>query len=212
MQGLATVSEPLSGNHSTSPWNTDAILGLVFRHFNDIYPDVAEYGMGTGSMIGVPNSMDTSQQFGYIYGEGVPGGRVFYQDAQEKRGKWLPGWGLSEENALARPEPRAGIPDLNAVKHANAITSVWIAKNPSIVSMSQGMVGAMVGCSTGVLIAYSVGSRPNQVRRYERGQVTAKWAICPGVPITSITVDENYNATRSGNKRVWAVVLNALGE
>jgi len=53
---------------------------------------------------------------------------------------------------------------------------------------------------------------PVHDRRYERGQVTAKWVISPGVPIIAISVDENYSVKRHAHRRIWATVLNALGE
>ena len=44
------------------------------------------------------------------------------------------------------------------------------------------------------------------------GELTARWVLSPGVPIIAIAVDENYSLKRQAQNRVWAVVLNALGE
>ncbi|KAI5283140.1 hypothetical protein KEM54_002369, partial [Ascosphaera aggregata] len=211
-EGVATTSDPLNGKFGVDAWSSYTDQGLMFRRFSDIYPDVAEYGMGAGSMTGVPNSMDTSQQYGYIYGEGVPAGRLFLQCTAEKRGLWLGGWGLSDDNELAPADSRAGIPDLKLVKHLHSVTSVWIAKNPNILRLSHGLIAVMAGSSTGILTAYSLGASPYYARKYTKGQITAKWAICPGVPIISIKVDEQISESRLQNGRVWAVVTNALGE
>jgi len=54
------------------------------------------------------------------------------------------------------------------------------------------------------LTAYSLGTSPVHDRRYERGQVTAKWVISPGVPIIAISVDENYSVKRHAHRRIWA--------
>ncbi|KZZ91003.1 F-box domain, Skp2-like protein [Ascosphaera apis ARSEF 7405] len=130
----------------------------------------------------------------------------------EKSGLWLSGWGLTGEDEVAAFDARAGIPDLNQVKNANSITSVWIAKNSNILRLSQGLVAILAGSSTGILTAYSLGPSPYYARKFSKGQITAKWAVCPGVPIIDIKIDDNYSETRQQNGRVWAVVTNALGE
>ncbi|RJE21770.1 F-box and WD [Aspergillus sclerotialis] len=174
-----------------------------FRHFADLYPGDAEYGEGSGDMVGLPNSMDVSQLYGMIYGEGCPQGRAYFISTTEQRGRFL---GLSESTS----QPKLGIPALNVIN--TAICSVWIAKSSQILKMTGGLVGMLSGSSTGVLTAYALGPHPTYEKRFERGQVTARWVLCPGVPIIAIAVDDNYSPSRHERQRIWAAVLNALGE
>lgn len=174
-----------------------------FRHFADLYPGDAEYGEGSGNMVGLPNSMDVSQLYGMVYGEGCPQGRAYFISTTEQRGRFL---GLSESTS----RPKLGIPALNPIN--TAICAVWIAKSSQILKMTGGLVGMLSGSSTGVLTAYALGPHPTYEKRYERGQVTARWVLCPGVPIIAIAVDDNYSPSRYERRRIWAAVLNALGE
>ncbi|KAJ5239014.1 hypothetical protein N7468_003633 [Penicillium chermesinum] len=198
-QGIASASDPSAVKVST--W------GLadhqMFRHFADIFPGDAQYGLGAGEMVGMPNSMDVSQPYGMIYGEGCPQGRSYFISTTEQRGRFL---GLSDLGS----HPQLGIPAVNMITHA--ICSVWIAKSASILKATGGLVAMMSGSSSGILSSYALGPHPTYERRYERGQVTARWALCPGVPIIGIAVDDNFSTRRHSQRRVWAVVLNALGE
>jgi hypothetical protein len=138
-----------------------------------------------------------------IYGEGCPQGRSYFISTTEQRGRFL---GASDLGS----HPQLGIPAVNMITHA--VCSVWIAKSPQILKMTQGLVGMLSGSSSGVLTAYSLGPHPTYERRYEQGQATARWVLCPGVPIIGIAVDDQYSTKRHSGKRVWAVALNALGE
>ncbi|KAL4863091.1 hypothetical protein BDV12DRAFT_177938 [Aspergillus spectabilis] len=174
------------------------------RHFADSFPGEAEYGLGSGNVVGVPNSMDVSQPFGMIYGEGCPQGRIYYLSTAEQRGRFL---GLLSD---VGSRPQLGIPAINYI--TTAITSVWIAKSSEILKMTGGLVGMLSGSSSGILTAFALGPHPTYEKRFERGQVTARWVLSPGVPIISIAVDDNYSPNRCQRGRVWAAVLNALGE
>lgn len=198
-QGIASASDPSSVKVGT--WGVSD--HQMFRHFADLFPGEAQYGLGSGDMVGVPNLMDVSQPYGMIYGEGCPQGRSYFISATEQRGRFL---GASDLGS----HPPLGIPAVNMITHA--VCSVWIAKSPHILKMSQGLVGMLSGSSSGVLTAYSLGPHPTYERRYEPGQVTARWVLCPGVPIIGIAVDDHYSVQRQSGKRIWAVALNALGE
>ncbi|KAL6231014.1 hypothetical protein BDW75DRAFT_221325 [Aspergillus navahoensis] len=174
------------------------------RHFADSFPGEAEYGLGSGNIIGVPNSMDVSQPYGMIYGEGCPQGRTYYLSTAEQRGRFLDT--LNDASSL----PKLGIPAINRI--TTAITAVWIAKSAEILKMTGGLVGMLSGSSSGILTAYALGPHPTYEKRFERGQITARWVLSPGVPIVGIAVDDNYSPKRRQGGRVWVAVLNALGE
>ncbi|KAH8697880.1 F-box and WD domain protein [Talaromyces proteolyticus] len=197
-QGAASTSDPSAGK--TGSWGFSSPL---FQHFADLYEGEIEYGLGPGDMIGLPNSMDVSQLYGMAYGEGCPQGRSYFISSGEQRGRFL---SFSELDS----EPDLGIPALNMI--TTAVSSVWIAKSPNVLKMTNGMVGILCGTSSGILTAYALGTSPVHDYRFDRGQVTARWVLSPGVPIISIAVDENYSTKRHSKRRIWATVLNALGE
>ncbi|KAK4866973.1 hypothetical protein LT330_007714 [Penicillium expansum] len=198
-QGIASASDPSTVKVGT--WGVSD--HQMFRHFADMFPGEAQYGLGSGDMVGMPNLMDLSQPYGMIYGEGCPQGRSYFISATEQRGRFLGASGLGSH-------PPLGIPAVNMITHA--VCSVWIAKSSHILKMTQGLVGMLSGSSSGVLTAYSIGPHPTYERRHEPGQVTARWVLCPGVPIIGIAVDDQYSLKRYSGKRIWAVALNALGE
>lgn len=198
-QGIASASDPASVKVGT--WGLSD--HQLFRHFADLYTGVAEYGLGSGDMVGLPNRMDVSQPYGMIYGEGCPQGRSYFISSAELRGRFL---GLTVSN----PEPQLGIPAQNLI--TSSVTAVWIAKSSEVLRMTKGLVGMLSGSSAGILTAYSLGPNPLYEPRFERGQPTAKWVLCPGVPIIAIAVDDKISPQRHAGRRIWAVVLNALGE
>ncbi|KKZ65223.1 hypothetical protein EMCG_08931 [[Emmonsia] crescens] len=200
-QGVASMSDPTSGKTGTGTWGLS--FPQMFKHFSDIFPGEAEWGLGPGNMVGMPNVMDVSQPYGMVYGEACPQGRAYYLSSSEKHGRFLSG-------ADATSQPHLGIPSISTI--GTAICSVWIAKSPQILKMTKGLCGILCGSSLGTLTAYALGPNPSYDQRFERGQVTAKWVLCPGVPIIAITVDENYSTKRRLHRRIWAVALNALGE
>jgi hypothetical protein len=175
----------------------------TFLQFSDRFPGDALYGLGPGNIVGVPNSMDVSQPYGMVHGEGSPGGFVYYRFTEEMRGHFL-----SPSSGLSVPE--AGIPRLLPVQET--ICSVWIAKSSTIPSLTDGLIGLMSASSLGVVTAYSLGPLGTRDQRFGRGEITARWVVSPGVPIIAIAVDEQYSTKRQSDSRAWAVVLNALGE
>ncbi|KAJ5762532.1 uncharacterized protein N7511_005914 [Penicillium nucicola] len=198
-QGIASASDPSTVKVGT--WGVSD--HQMFRHFADLFPGEAQFGLGAGDVVGLPNVMDVSQPYGMVYGEACPQGRSYFISTTEQRGRFL---GPSELGS----HPKLGIPAVNMITHA--VCSVWIAKSSGILKMTEGLIGLMSGSSSGVLTAYSLGPNPTYEKRYERGQATAKWVLSPGVPIIGIAVDEQYSIKRHSERRIWAVALNALGE
>lgn len=176
---------------------------VAFRHFAETHPGFRMWGLGQGTVVGVPNAMDVSQPFGMVYGEGMPGGTVYHLGASDKHG------------AILTPFLNAPIPDFNIprmMQDAQATCSVWIAKSPALPSLTRGMIGLLAGSSNGVLSAFSLGSPSKFDQRFDRGQLTARWLLSPGVPIVAISVDERCTQERVDDGRICAVALNALGE
>lgn len=197
--GMVTSSDPLTGK--VDSWGqTDPTF---FAQFAERFPGVAEWGMGAGDEVGRPNVMDVSQPFGMIYGQGCLEGLCYYRSVEELRGRFI-----AETTDLSMPE--VGIPKLGV--DGGAICSVWIAKSNTIPTLSEGLVGMMMGSAAGVVTACSIGTDGLRNSRVQRGELTARWVLSPGVPIIAITVDETYSLKRHAQNRIWAVALNALGE
>jgi hypothetical protein len=199
--GVVTVSDPSVGKVIES-WggNTDF---SAFHHFEDsAYAGEALWGLGAGDLVGLPNSLDLSHSYGRIYGEGLPGGRVFFTPISDRRGLFL---------TLDSPAAHdLGIPDVNTSRRS--VCSTWIVKSERILKATSGLFGLLAGYSNGVLAAYSIGANGVYDRRFEKGEPTAKWVLSPGVPIIAIEIDENVSSYRQSQRRIWAVALNALGE
>lgn len=174
----------------------------MFSQYTDEFPGDALYGLGAGETIGVPNTMNVSQRYGMVYGEGYPGGLVYFRSTEEKRGR-----ALAPVPDIFSPE--IGIPRL---RQAETVCSLWIAKSARIPDITGGLFGILAGSSHGILSSYSLGTTQIQERRFERGEITARWVISPGVPIVAIVLDDNFSTTRQGTRRIWGSVLNALGE
>ena len=196
--GMASSSDPRTSK--VDAWGFSD--PLITRQFEDVHPGDAPYGLGAGEVVGLPNIMDISQPFGMIYAEGLPGGRVYYRSIEEKRGRDL-------ACHLDFSMPELGIP---AIVPTESICSVWIAKTPNVPDLSEGIVGLLVGSSSGLVSAYSLGTNALRERRLERGELSTRWVLSPGVPIIAIAVDENFSRERQLLDRIWAVALNALGE
>jgi len=197
-QGVVTASDPAAGKNTG--WGLADFE--AFKHFADLYTGEEPYGLGSGDVIGMTNVMEISQAFGKLYGEACPGGRLFYTSTTEQRGRFLMVSSMANHHL--------GIPEVKMTEAG--ITAVWLAKNENVLKVTSGLFGALAGSSTGILSAYAVGPSPVYDRRLDKGELTARWAICPGVPIIAIDVDEKVSARRIGRRRIWATVLNALGE
>ena len=196
--GSACWSDPKTGR--VDQWGFADPLSFV--QFADRFPGDELYGLGTGDIVGAPNVMDVSQPYGMVYGEGLPGGVLYYRAIEERRGRTLT-WEWQSSN------PNKGIPSLWGTE---TICSVWVAKSVNIPDASQGLIGILSGSSNGIISAFSLGTNNLQDRRLERGEMTARWVLSPGVPIIAIVVDDDFSPKRKSLNRIWAVALNALGE
>ncbi|KAK4176922.1 putative F-box/WD repeat-containing protein POF10 [Triangularia setosa] len=195
--GIATVSDPTTGRLDK--------VGLddpfSFQQLDETSPDLRFWGLDDG-LAAVPNVLDVSQQYGLVGGEGFPGGRVYFKGAGDLRGKYL-----GRDDAIIDMAPEIPkIPEL-----MEAISAVWIAKSSNVMQTTNSMVGIMAGSTLGVVTSYTLGS-DSSGPRFSKGDMTARWVLCPGVPIVDIKVDDNYSLKRKALGRVWAVALNALGE
>jgi hypothetical protein len=197
--GMVTSSDPMTGK--VDPWGQSD--PHFYGQFSERFPGVAEWGLGSGEVVGRPNVMDISQPYGMIYGQGCPEGSCYYRSLEEMRGRFI-----AEPSDFTMPE--AGIPKLGI--DGGAICSVWIAKSSTIPTLSEGLIGMMMGSAAGVVSACSIGTDGLRSSRVQRGELTARWVLSPGVPIIAIAVDEQYSAKRYAQNRIWAVALNALGE
>ena len=197
--GMASTSDSSTGK--VDPWGFADPQS--FLQFTERHPGEAEYGLGAGDIVGVPNSMSVSQRFGMAYADGSPGGSIYYRSVEEQRGRLL---------SASRPQsaPGLGVPWLDPAREA--MCAVWMSKTSIIPDITEGLIGIMSGSSSGVLTAYSLGTNGLQGRRFERGEMTARWVLSPGVPIIGIAVDEKYSPQRQLDGRIWAVAMNALGE
>lgn len=200
--GTATSSDPSAAK--VDSWGLSD--PQFFLQFAERFPGDAQFGLGPGEIVGVPNPMDVSQPFGMVVGEGSPGGMTYYRSTEEMRGRFL-----LFSSAMSIPE--LGVPKI--MSSTEAITAVWIAKSAAIPSLTEGLVGILSASSSGVLTAYSLGStngNNNRDQRFGRGEMTARWVLSPGVPIIALAVDNEYSMKRQAQNRIWAVALNALGE
>jgi hypothetical protein len=196
--GTACTSDPNAGK--VNNWGLTDPQALP--QFSDLFVGDQPYGVGDGPA-GVPNCMDLSHPFGMVYGEGFPGGQVYFRPSEEMRGRFL-------SQPVDFVDHRCGIPKLPGL--TEAISAVWIAKTKSVPSMTDGLIGIMTGSTLGIVTAYSLGADTAHGHRIGKGQLTAKWVLSPGVPIIGLKVDDSYNAQRKTSGRLWAVALNALGE
>ncbi|MCJ1468784.1 hypothetical protein MMC07_007414 [Pseudocyphellaria aurata] len=196
--GSASISDPVTKR--VDNWGSADAQG--FSNFTEQFPGDAQYGLDAGNVIGVPNSMDVSHPYGMVYAEGYPGGIVYFRSVAEKRGRNL---ALLLDVSL----PELGIPQLSGPE---TICSTWIAKSSNVPDVSGGLVGMLTGSSHGIVSSYSIGTNSLGERRLERGELTARWVLSPGVPITAIKIDDCSSLKRRTDRRIWAVVLNALGE
>ena len=197
--GLATASEPSLGK--ADGWGFRDPFSL--DEFVDMYPGEAQYGLGRGQIVGLPNPLCVSRRHGMICGEGIPGGRLYFRSIEEQRGHLL-----MTTKELAAPE--LGVPSLNSA--LESVCAVWISKTSNIPDMTDGLIGMVSGSSLGIVSAYSLGSNNLNGRRLDRGELTARWVLSPGIPIIALFIDEHYSAKRSRDGRIWIVALNALGE
>jgi hypothetical protein len=194
--GVGTVSDPTTGK--VENWGFEDPFSIA--QLDEMFPNLQPYGLGDGPAA-LPNVMDVSQAYGFVAGEGFPGGRAYFRPINEFRGRYL-----SQESDVI--DAYADIPKIPEL--SEAISSVWMARSSAVPTVTQSMVGILTGSTLGVVTAYGLGFDPTA--RYANGDMTVRWVLSPGVPIISIKVDESYSLKRKASQRVWAVALNALGE
>ena len=174
-----------------------------FRSFGEAHPGSTAWGLGHGNIVGCPNVMDLSTTHGMAYGEATPGGYAFYLAANDKRGKFLSPF-------LSISDFGHGIPRISQDLHS--VSSIWIAKTQGVPHMTKGLVGILAGSSSGVVSAYSVGTPGGRDQRLDKGELTARWLLSPGVPIVHVIADDHYSIERNQHGRFWSIAVNALGE
>ncbi|KAL8409680.1 hypothetical protein RB594_007941 [Gaeumannomyces avenae] len=197
--GICTLGDPTSGK--IERWGLDDDFSLP--QLDDVFPQLVPFGTDTGPAATL-NVTDVSVPYGLVAGEGFPGGRPFFRPVGEPSGLYLGIQPAAWIDALPRDIPK--IPEM-----IDAICSVWIAKSSAVPSLTHSVVGILTGSTLGIVTSYSLGSESSGPR-YNRGDMTCRWVLSPGVPIVALEVDEHYSPRRKAMKRVWAVALNALGE
>ncbi|KAI9723165.1 MAG: hypothetical protein M1828_004268 [Chrysothrix sp. TS-e1954] len=203
VHGLASTGSVTSSDKKGKPDAWGFVDRVAFRHFCETHPGYAQWGLGSGELVGTPNVMDVSQPNGMVYGEGTPGGEVFLLGADDRHGRYLAPF-------LNISDPVNGLPRVN--HDYQSICSVSIAKSAAIPQMTRGLVGVLSGSSNGIVSAYSLGPARHHERRFERGQITIRWTVSPGIPIVALAMDDHLSEERLRDNRVWAVAMNALGE
>lgn len=195
--GLASISNPMTGK--LERWAREDIYTL--GQAADAVPHLPLYGVAEGPAAGL-NVMDVSPTYGFIAGEGFPGGQPYFRPAVGKRGRVVDYGNPLPETYPDIPRPP---PDVEG------ISSVWIAKTSAVPILTSATVGILTGSTLGVVTAYALGRQTSR-RKFEDGEMSCRWVLSPGVPIVSIKVDEKYSDRRKAAGRIWAVALNALGE
>ena len=198
--GTMSRSNPLSGEIESS--NCSEPL-LTLTDFNLRFPGIEMYGMGSSVIVGNPNVMDVSSVHGMVIGEGFPGGEIYHRSPHNKQITTF-------SNADLSYAPQRGIPRISIVYET--VSSIWISKSTNIPSISGGIVIMMSGSSAGIISTY--GLQRKSLHRNSRAayEITSRCVLSPGVPIVAIEVDEHFTPSRLTQNRIWAVVLNALGE
>ncbi|PHH64589.1 hypothetical protein CDD81_4200 [Ophiocordyceps australis] len=195
--GVANMSDP----HNAKVENWDNGDEFVDIELAQLAASGANYGLSDGPT-STPSTMDVSQPFGFVLGQGSPGSGAYFRPADKMRGRLL-----ASDNV-----PVGAYPDMPKIpRDKEAICSVWISKSVTPLTTAQSMCGIMTGSTLGVVTAYHLGSESEGLG-YDNGDMTARWALSPGVPIISIKLDDSYSAKRSSASRLLAVALNALGE
>ncbi|KAF1989125.1 hypothetical protein K402DRAFT_372683 [Aulographum hederae CBS 113979] len=194
--GCASTSDPTSSRIYHNP--PAELLSQAATH------PFEQGAVNIGDIVAIPNVMDVSVLYGTLYGQGYPGGDVYFHAVDQQRGRFL-------DIPVGDPAPELGIP---FIASPQACCSVWISKTHAIPSLTEGLIGMMSGSAAGIVTAYSFGrDQLNRRSRFARGGVvTARWVLSPSVPIVGIAVDESYSPQRFAQNRIWAVALNALGE
>lgn len=192
--GTTSSSYPVTGVITANSRRT-------YRQFFDSELTESMYGLGVGNVIGVPNSMAVSALYGTVFGSGIPGhADCWWTDISHTQKVHLDHSKLQEASAPKLPV------------ETEVTTCIWIAKSATIPMMSSGLLWVLTGASSGVISGFSLGTGTEAIISTPEIGRTVCWALSPGVPIVSITVDEHYTDARRMAGRPWACALNALGE
>lgn len=152
---------------------------------------------------------DVSEEVGWIGGKPVQGGVVFIFSQQSTQvPQWSCGVYTCPEFMVETAEGRIPWPN------PGTVTSVWIAKTRrlgSIFKTSNNNIGALAGCSKGVVFPCTLLNPTGNVYRDAQTAKTA-WLICPGIPILGIKVDDGYSVKRQKANKAWVFIVNMLGE
>lgn len=154
-------------------------------------------GFEVATDMGTSGVMDISRDIGWIYGENVPGGKVYVHPH-------------ASPYVVAAPPGFYIRPDHESIDGFRpVVTSVWIAKKRStgVLETTEGRMGILVGTSRGIVSTYGLSFGKENILTNQR-----KFCLSPGVPIVSIKVDDEYSVKRMRQNNVWIVVINALGE
>ncbi|RPA77081.1 hypothetical protein BJ508DRAFT_364682 [Ascobolus immersus RN42] len=201
-----TISDYTIGKKERALWDTP---GFYPPEFHTCIP-------GANSDYFCPNSlgtgvMDLSEGIGWVLGETIPNGRLFVF------AHCLDGDNTSmalHGHRVARPLQLSDGDYLNGNGLDAGISSVWIAKSRragTILDTSEGKIGVLSGSSKGCLSVFSL-PQGLEMLDHEWNLAWASWYICPGIPILSVHVDNEYSSRRKRRGMPWCVVVNAIGE
>lgn len=154
-------------------------------------------GFEVATDMGTSGVMDLSQDIGWIYGENVPGGKVYVHPH-------------ASPYVVAAPPGFYIRPDHESIDGFRpVVTAVWIAKKRStgVLETTEGRMAILVGTSRGIVSTYGLSFGKENTLTSQR-----KFCLSPGVPIISIKVDDDYSVKRVRQNNAWIVVINALGE
>lgn len=204
--GETRITNPLTSSEVNLD---DTSVRRRISSFSNFAPNEEMYGLGRGLSVGCPNPMDVSRPYGMILGGGYAGGSIWLRGVQGFKQFLLTTHDASLNDSGINYRV-LGVPDMTSARES--ITAVWIAKGTAIPSLSEGMVGVLVGTSAGIISSYSLGIQGLRDRHIKTGDLTARWILSPGVPIISLVIDNDYSIKRQAQNRIWAVAVNALGE
>lgn len=196
--GVISASDPTIGRIERPP-----LLLLPHEELDLHQPLLGLSGFEIATDMGASGVMDLSEEVGWVYGENLPGGKVYVYPYTTQHLTYSP------PGHYIRPD------HVKVDGFRPAVTAVWIAKKRStgVLETTQGRTGVVVGNSRGVVSVYGLSfGRLNGSRKENDLTHAKKFTVSPGIPIVSIKVDDDYSIKRMKQKNVWMVIVNALGE
>lgn len=155
--------------------------------------------------------MDLSEGLGWVFGESIPNGNlyVFAHCTNDNL--------LSAQSGfrMARPLQLTNGTLIDGNGSDAGISSVWMAKTRragTILDTSEGKIGILSASSKGCVSAFALPWTTGSLAPEDWNLAWASWYVCPGIPILSICVDNEYSTRRNRMHRPWCVILNAVGE